>query len=155
MATYLDRVFGEAAAAMRRTQELAAGGAVAFQMRRAQELHGALIKQASAIGPGLLESYGRQVRGTVDALGGASAVQRSLTGLATAFGQARPTATSRTFSVAVEEQEPEAPQQPRPSEPGPDKEGMRQFITEQMQQAKDDEAKAACSGYVLRNRLLC
>ena len=151
MATYLDGVFGEAAAAMHRTQELAAGGAIASQMRRAQELQGAFIKQA-----GLLESYGRQASGTVEALLDTSAVRRSVAGLTTAIGETVRAAASLTFPVTVSEgQAPEAPQQPQASEPGSDKEGMRRFITEQMQQAKDDEAKAACAGYVLRNRLLC
>ena len=133
---------------LRRTQELAAGGVIATQMRRARELQGAFIKQA-----GFLESYGRQARGTVEALLDTSAVQRGIAGLTTVLGTTTPRATARTFPVTVEEtQEPEAASAPQPVTE--DRPIDRSFILKQMIEAKDEEAQAACCRYILRNGLL-
>ena len=147
MRTYIEAVEHEARAAMRRTQDLLATGGIDAQMRR-----------MATMGPGLMESYGRAARDAVKALGGMAAVRQGFDRLATTtFGTATPRTTARTYPVTVEERqepEPEPDSAPAPQTATAERPAARSFILQQMIEAKDEAAQAACCRYILRNRLL-
>ena len=105
----------EAAARILRQTEKLMGNTAAVLRRHAREFQAA---QHAVFDPNLLDSYSRQAREALGALGGAAAIQRTFADLTTAFGPAKPRATSRTYPVTVEEQEPEQPRE-RPQPGGP------------------------------------
>lgn len=74
--------------------------------------------------------------------------ESAIRSLEAAFGDYRPSATKR-FTVTVERD-----RQPAPAPPSDDPAGLRVFISQQMIEAKDEAAQAACCRYILRNRLL-
>ena len=129
---------GAMAAQMRRMKEIATGGAMGRQMQNLKELSAGHMHSVGAVADaGRLFSEGAMVetaRRTLDALN----------------LPPRSHATER-FTVQVEEERP-ATTAPQPVTE--DRPIDRSFILQQMIEAKDEAAQAACCRYILRNRLL-
>ena len=145
---------------LRRTQELAAGGAIVAQMRRMQELAagGAMareIQNLRKLGIGHLRSVDAAAdAGRLFSEGATETARRTLDALSV---PPRSHTTER-FTVEVEEEQPvteESPQPTRSAAPRDtdDQTGMVQFGCGQLAQCQTMEEFRAVQQYFLRNRL--
>ena len=138
----LESIRRAADASIRRAKDMVASGAIERQMRPLQKMAG-LIREMMPDEPNLVE-----------AMGGEAAVRARVEEMMPFLRDLHP--APRTYPVTVEERKP-APSRPPRQQPGPygpGKGAMQAFIRQQMIEAKDEAAQAACNRYILRNRLL-